>query len=447
MSDAALYTDAFIYSFPIYEMARTRHLAMSHPLSPLQGKANRIAHRRVLADHTSRNVTTPNNDTLYSSAWLDLSDGPVLVRVPRIAGRYWSLQFLDAFTHNAAVVGSRNAAEGDLTLWVALASDPSQPPEGMRVLRLPTPDIWMLVRIEVRDNTDAKTVHPLQDALQVRALNAPPEFNDPSQPQSAAGLAAAQRERERPAPKPAQGLPTDPANYLAVVNHALARNGVPATEQSLLQRWRALGLGGDLKSAEVKVAAQGWSAHFERLGRDLRSDGFEHHRVQGWRYPKDTIGLYNGDYVLRAAVALGGLAALPVEEALYLGTDQDAQGQPLDPSAVYRVRIPPTGVDARAFWSITMYQWEPDGRSFFSNNPIGRYAIGDRTEGLIKNPDGSIDLTISRTEPSEPAARTNWLPAPPAGQNRMRLSLRAYLPGAALVAGKQPLPVITRVGP
>lgn len=447
MADAAHYTDAFIYSFPIYEMARTRHLAMSHPLSPLQGKANRIAHRRTLADHTSRSVTTPNNDTLYSSAWLDLTDGPVTVRVPRIAGRYWSLQFLDAFTHNAAVVGSRNAAEGDLTLWVALASDPAQPPAGMRALRLPTPDIWMLVRIEVRDNIDAKAVHPLQDALQVRALNAPPESNDLLQPQSASAHAAAQRERARPAPKPAQGLPTDPGNYLAVVNHALARNGVPAAEQGLMRQWRPLGLGGDLKDAEVKAAAQGWSAHFGRLSRDLRGDGFEHHRVQGWRYPKDTIGLYNGDYLLRAAVALGGLAALPVEEALYLGTDQDSKGQSLDPSAIYRVRIPASGIDAKAFWSITMYQWENDGRSFFANNPINRYAVGDRTAGLIRNTDGSIDLTISRAEPTDPAARANWLPAPPEGQNRMRLSLRAYLPGAGLVAGQQALPVITRVGP
>jgi len=447
MADAAPYTDAFIYSFPIYEMARTRHLAMSHPLSPLQGKANRIAHRRTLADHSSRSVTTPNNDTLYSSAWLDLSDGPVTVKVPRIAGRYWSLQFLDAFTNNAAVVGTRNAGEGDLTLWVALASDPAQPPEGMRVLRLPTPDIWMLVRIEVRDNTDARSVHPLQDALQVRSLNALPESNDPSQPQSGAATAAAQRERERPAPKPAQGLPSDPANYLAVVNHALARNGVPPAEQGLLQPWRALGLGGGLKESEVKTAVRGWSAHFGRLSRDLRSDGFEHQRVQGWRYPKDSIGVYNGDFALRAAVALGGLAALPVQEALYLGTDQDADGRPLDPAARYRVRIPAAGIDAKAFWSITMYQWEPDGRSFFARNPINRFAIGDRTAGLVKNADGSIDLTLSRTEPTDPVERANWLPSPPEGQDRMRLSLRAYLPGADLVAGKHPLPIITRVTP
>lgn len=441
MADVATLADAFIYSFPIYEMARTRHLAMSHPLSPLQGRSNRIAHRRTLADASSRAVTTPNNDTLYSSAWLDLSQGPVLVRVPRISGRYWSLQFLDAFTNNTAVIGSRNAGEGDLTLWIALESEASEPPSGMRPLRLPTPDLWMLVRIEVRDNLDARSVHPLQDALQVRALNAPTEPPDPTLSHSNGWGAG---EAPRPAPRPAQGLPTDPVNYLTVVNHALNRNSVPRAEQSMLARWRALGLGPQVSALDVRAAASLWAPQMNQLTRELRTDGFEHRKVQGWRYPKETIGIYQGDYPLRAAVALGGLAALPVEEALYLGTDQDAEGRPLDPAATYRLRIPPQGVDAGAFWSITMYQWEADGRSFFAKNPIDRYAIGNRTQGLIRNPDGSIDLTLSRSEPTDPVARANWLPSPPLGQDRMRLSLRAYLPHPALVAGERPLPVITR---
>ena len=71
----------------------------------------------------------------------------------------------------------------------------------------------------------------------------------------------------------------------------------------------------------------------------------------------------------------------------------------------------------------------------------------DRTAGLVKNADGSIVLTISRTGPTDPVERANWLPSPPEGQDRMRLSLRAYLPGADLVAGKHPLPIITRVTP
>jgi hypothetical protein len=212
----------------------------------------------------------------------------------------------------------------------------------------------------------------------------------------------------------------------------------------MLARWRALGLGPQVSATEARAAAPLWTPHFSRLPRELGTDGFEHRKVQGWRYPKETIGIYQGDYPLRAAVALGGLAALPVEEALYLGTDQDAEGRPLDPAATYRLRIPAEGVDANAFWSITMYQWEADGRSFFARNPIDRYAIGNRTSGLIRNPDGSIDITLSRTEPTDPTARANWLPSPPVGQERMRLSLRAYLPHPALVAGERPLPVITR---
>ena len=80
---------AFEYTFPLYEMARTRYFTVELPANPNRG-ANRIGHRRTLSDHSSRNVTTPNNDTLYSSAWLDLSAGPVEITVPKISRRYWS---------------------------------------------------------------------------------------------------------------------------------------------------------------------------------------------------------------------------------------------------------------------------------------------------------------------------------------------------------------------
>ena len=48
-----------------------------------------------------------NNDTIYSIAQVDVSGGPVLLRVPDTAGRYYVLQFVDAWTNNFAYVGRR----------------------------------------------------------------------------------------------------------------------------------------------------------------------------------------------------------------------------------------------------------------------------------------------------------------------------------------------------
>ena len=113
--------DAFIYSFPLYEMARTRYLATQFPLNVNRQPVGSLVHRRSLSDHRSRQVTTPNNDTLYSSAWLDLANGPVELSVPRIAGRYWSIQFMDAYSSTAQLLGSRSDGEGGMRVWLALA--------------------------------------------------------------------------------------------------------------------------------------------------------------------------------------------------------------------------------------------------------------------------------------------------------------------------------------
>ena len=98
---------AFEAAFPLYEMARARFNAMVNPLNPAPSPVNGTpVNRRNLIDHTARDVTTPNNDTLYSATWLDLHATPVRIRVPRVeGGRYWSVALLDIFTNNFAILG------------------------------------------------------------------------------------------------------------------------------------------------------------------------------------------------------------------------------------------------------------------------------------------------------------------------------------------------------
>jgi hypothetical protein len=164
-------------------------------------------------------------------------------------------------------------------------------------------------------------------------------------------------------------------------------------------------------------------------------------QVQGWQYPDDAVGVYGSNDRLRAAVALGGLGALPTAEAVYLSALGDAQGRPLNGQSGYRVKIGAGGIPAQSFWSLSMYQIEPDGRLFFVDNPAARYAVGDRTPGMVKRADGSMDIVVQHTEPTSAADRANWLPAP-AGP--FRLMLRAYLPSDALRQGNAELPIVER---
>ena len=126
---------------------------------------------------------------------------------------------------------------------------------------------------------------------------------------------------------------------------------------------------------------------------------------------------------------------------MYFHANFDAQGEPLNGRHAYRWRVPPGGVPAEAFWSLTMYEAMPDGRYFLVNNPVRRYAIGDRTAGLAVNGDGSFDILIQRDAPAG-ALASNWLPAP---DGPLRLALRAYLPKPVLLTRQWRVPPLTRV--
>jgi hypothetical protein len=88
-----------------------------------------------------------------------------------------------------------------------------------------------------------------------------------------------------------------------------------------------------------------------------------------------------------------------------------------------------------AFWSLTMY----NDRRFFVDNPLNRYAIGDR-DPLEFNADGSLDLLIQHTRPVE-RVEANWLPAPAADFN---LILRMYWPRSEALDGTWAPPAVTR---
>ncbi len=413
---------AFEYTFPLYEMARTRWLSVELSANPNRG-INRLVHRRTLLDHRARAVTTPNNDTLYTSAWLDLSQGPIEVTVPNFGPRYWSFHFMDAYTSTAQIVGSNNAGAGDIKLWLTLPGDTTPVPAGARALRLPTRDVWMLVRILVDDLQDALLVHKMQDAIALKAVNSTPgPWTNPVAPSATASS------------------PKDGSNYLDVVNSMLARNPVPENS-NLLGHWLTFGVSAGTSPAQE--AANLWTAQLPGLNQSIRAGlATGSHMVQGWQYPSADTGTYGTNFALRAGVALAGLGALPPSEAVYLSAVTDSKMQALTGAASYRVRVPGSGIPAKSFWSLTMYQIEPDGRLFFTDNPINRYAVGDRTPGMVKNSDGSMDIVVQNRIPADEREKANWLPAPSGG---FRMILRAYLPTDALRDGKAALPLVERL--
>ncbi|HEY2873176.1 MAG TPA: DUF1254 domain-containing protein [Reyranella sp.] len=430
---------AAIYLFPVYEMYRTRWNATVNEKNPARHKLNRFLHVPTLATYRSRAVTTPNADTLYSSAWLDLSVEPVFLTVPDMGGRYYSFAFMSLFTDNFACVSRRLDGNRPRPRMIVGPSWKGVADHDVELIRAPTNSVWLLGRILIDGPPDQESVWTLQS----RTLLESPDMRNERRILETQEL---MRQRNTPPPEPVADWspinPNDPFDLFEVGMRALGESPLGEHDKAVLEDFAPLrlrpGYKVDLRafSESEREAIKRGIAHARD---EIRKPGGFGTTVNGWRFPPRNLGNFGDDYLYRAVIALTALAALEVAEATYLMCDSDAEGRLLDGSRRYVLRfaagqLPP----ARAFWSLSMYELTPEGRAFLTDNPISRYAIGDRTRGLTHGADGSLDILIQHDRPAE-GEEANWLPAP-AGP--MRLVLRAYEPDESLLDASYRIPPV-----
>ncbi|WP_426165851.1 DUF1254 domain-containing protein [Sandarakinorhabdus sp. DWP1-3-1] len=407
---------AFHFAFPIYEIMRTRSLQLAQARAAgVPEPVNFILPRLKLADATSRDVTTPNNDTLYGSLWLDLAAGPVVVTVPPGAGRYHSAALYSLTTDVTSIIGSRTGGDGGRYAIVGPGYN-GPVPAGTQTIRSTTNDAWLLVRVLVKGPDDLKAAGELLQGFDVALADG----------------------RAAPVPTIATVPPApDGKTFLAVVNEALARSAANSALAVKANGFGTLGVGTDWEALSPETRAL-WTRSLPALRAELRNGLVEAGTTtDGWSYPDFAIGEYGDNDLLRARVALGGLGALPRVEAMYLTARADKDGAPLDGSKAYSVTIP-RGVPTGAFWSVTMYQQEADGRLFFVPNEIGRFAVSDQSPQLRSNRDGSYEIFVQASKPSGERV-VNWLPAP---KGKFILVFRGYLPRAPFLDGSFRLPPV-----
>ncbi len=416
MTNETTVRDALIQTLPLFEMMRMRAsttarrhaefgFAADDPGSGMRW-VNQFTHTQRLLGPADREVVSPNNDTLYSNAWLDLADGPVLIDSPDMGERYWTLGLLDAWTNPFAYIGRRTSGNRAQRTLVHGPNWTGEVPPGVsRVIAAPGADVWLIGRILVDpDEHDIARVRQLQAQLAIRRLDGRPAA---SRLDASLGL-------------PAVGTPTA-AHYNAAVDDALRRNPVQGGERLT---WPL---------PEHAVA--------ERLPQvfdELRRLEQPHALGQGWAIPATVRTHWGDDVLTRARVARNLIGALGMEEAMYPTAEVDADGEPLNGSQAYELRFAPdAGPRVDAFWSLTLYRRSD---CLFVANPIGRHSIGDRTPGLRQDADGSL---VIRIQADDPGPGHNWLPAP-AGE-LFYVVLRLYQPRAAHLAFRYEYPPIRRV--
>ena len=151
------------YLYGPWEFARAVRRA-TQPRAEGEGlRFNRLTHRRTLSDHTHRVVTAPNNDTLYSSAFLDLAGGPVTLTAPDVGARYFSIALMDFFTDNFFYIGTRATRGQGGRFLIAGPGWRGRAPEGVQIVRASTNDVWLLARTLVDGPEDLAAAHALHN--------------------------------------------------------------------------------------------------------------------------------------------------------------------------------------------------------------------------------------------------------------------------------------------
>lgn len=410
--------EAVVYGLPlvIMDLTRAKTTNVAKP-EAFAAPVNQFVHVRAFPDASFKDVVRANVDTLYSSAWLDLSKEPIVLTVPDTKGRYYLMPMIDAWTNIFASPGKRTTGTKPGNFAITGPGWQGELPKGVTELRSPTHMVWIIGRTQTNGPKDYPAVHATQDGYKLVPLSS---FGKPYTP--SAGIV-----------DPAIDMKTAPIDQLKKLTSEqyfdrmaalLKSNPPPASEAPLLAKLKTIGIvpgekfdPAKLDPAVAKGLQSSVAVALEKLQAASKETGAP---VNGWRVPPMVLGNFGADYGARAVVALVGLGANLPQDAVYPSAFVDGAGKTLDGANKYVIRFekgeaPPV----EAFWSVTMY----DPQSFFVANQINRYAVSSWMP-LKKNADGSVEILVQHASPGKDK-ETNWLPAP-AGEFNM--TLRMYWP-------------------
>jgi hypothetical protein len=168
----AIGVEAYLYLYSLVTMDLTRlQFTNVEKVDGFSGPMNVFVNVPAYPTAEMRTVVRPNFDTLYSSAWLDLTEGPMVVSVPDTDGRYYLLPMLDMWTDVIASPGWRTTGTQAQTFLVTPPGWTGSVPDGVTQLKASTPYVWIIGRIKTDGPPDYDAVHKIQDALRLRPLS------------------------------------------------------------------------------------------------------------------------------------------------------------------------------------------------------------------------------------------------------------------------------------
>ncbi|POX42347.1 hypothetical protein C3486_04865 [Streptomyces sp. Ru73] len=425
--------NAYVYGYPLVLMQATQQVStnVARPrATTIQAPVNQFATARDVPGAGFKTVVSPNVDTLYSSAWLDLKAEPVVLHVPDTHGRYYLMPILSAWTDVIASPGKRTTGTGAGDFAITGPGWRGTLPAGVKRIKSPTDMAWIVGRTQLNGPGDLPAVHALTAQYSLTPLSKYGRAYTPPRGRVRADV---------PATPPAERVARmDATTFFSRLASAMAANPPSPADAPMVATLKRLGISPgkpfdiDAKgTATARALRHAVTAGQQKIQQAVPALG---KNVNGWRVALD-LGRYGTDYLRRAATAWQGLGANLPQDAVYPVVFTDSHGRQLTGARQYTIHFPPGRIPpAHAFWSLTMY----DQQGFLVPNPINRYEVGHTVRPRL-NSDGSLDIYVQHAPPAA-AKRSNWLPAPTGQFNVM---LRMYWPRQAVLNGTWSPPPVT----
>ena len=427
----------YIYGFPLVLMDETLNgLTGTERSCQLGTDLNTFMHVKDRPGPEFKAVVRPNVDTLYSSAMLDLSQGPMLLYMPAVRKRYVLMALLDAWSNNFAGVGSQSHGEGEGRYAIVGPDWEGDLPDGYERVDAPTNMVWVIGRTEVHDDADIPEVNRIQEQFTLTPLA--------GTALETVGAYCVPDSEKTPPIAVVESL--SGGEYFSRLGDLIERYPPPEEDAAMLKVLARIGVGplaqkdlGDLSAAQVRRMEIGRNFGLASLNFATRLLG-----LNGWGPNPALIPLgdYGQRYFIRGVVAQVGFGANRGEFAVYQNAERDAERHRLSGDAVYSMTfaaddMPPV----QAFWSITVYGDDGFLRDNLAASRMGmtRYALGSNNR-LLKDEQGNVTLYFS-AEPPSGVPLANWLPVP---EGRFQATMRLYAPEESILKNEWRVPPIVK---
>nr|WP_198999510.1 DUF1254 domain-containing protein [Flavobacterium sp. ASV13] len=425
----SLVKDVYIYSFPMIMNYYTMYTqAVDSTNDAYAGGFGKFRHYGFYT-YKNRDIVSPNNDTPYSWAWLDLRDEPWVLYLPSIKNRYYTSQWDDLYGYVLDNPGAiKDGTDGGYYL-IAAPDWKGELPAGIkRVIKGESTILGTLTRTGAFGEADLVNVRKIQRQYKLIPLH---EY----------------LKKEAPAKKasPIKWIPMKrgdelEADVFKYVNFILPYTIPNDKDKAVNDKLAKLGIG----------AGKTWDSSKFTPEEKAAVEGGIKDAIKELMAYRETLTFYNrcfgireqlkDNYTARALGVILGIFGNQSEQAVYSGLHNDDKGQPFDArnGAVYKMTFKKEQIpNVKYFWSLTMY----DINRFMTQNDLNRYSLGSREKSVKINKDGSIDFYFSHVSPGK-EFESNWLPAPDA---LFLVAFRNYGPDQTLINETYKIPPVVKI--